>query len=355
MELTTLTADEAETLLNSGGLDEIRRWNHLHAAGCHPRSWSRGSEEYGRGLTIRPDDRTNLHNVHFRNLDFGPVLSLSNCSASEAMFESVAAVKVAFETCTFYRCVFKNLSWHQAAINDCEFDSCIFLNCDFSSASLARSRFHGFVHDDLHLSCNFKQCNFTGCELQGAELNGLAVVTCKFDYSQTDSRTLLMLDHLDARTSFVGMSFSAARIAPSTRSQISLAIQRSFWHSVFADRERGLCRHLWRLFWFLFGYGFDLRRLLTTATISILFFSLFVGIASRYSAFQQNDGSTTPIPPSQCVSFVISTMTTLGFTDITPAPTSVLGHSLVICMFALGYILFAALIARLTTIANWPE
>lgn len=353
-----LSAEAAERLLNSSDPDRIAEWNQKHSLCLHPPSWrTTGAIEPGRGLTIQSQEgSTNLHDVRLCDLDFGPVFSLANCFALKAALDHVVAKKVIIESCTFKHCVFRNLSWNAATIVDCTFESCIFLNCAFAHASLIRSRFSGLVNTDLRLSCEMKKCDFSYTDLQGTEFTGIAVTECAFDYSITDSRTLLSLDHLDGTTSFVGMSFSSARIAPSTRSRISLAIQRSFWQSVFDDPHRRVRSCLWRAFWFLFGYGFDLRRLVVSAMTTLGLLSILVHIASQHCAFQHIvDGKMTCLTLPQSFHFVILTMIAPDFSDITASPGSLPGTLLVLLISATGYLFLAALVARLTTIANWPE
>lgn len=296
--------------------------------------------------------------------DFSGVSSPERKSVDGGIFRGGYGSEVDWIGCVYVRCEFVGIEHAYAKVENCDFLGCVFTSCAFDHTRFKNTKFLPDA-SPLKRPCVLMNCSFTFSDLRETEFISAEVRGGSFSYSITNATTLLSLDILGLDTSFDGIVHRMARVPQSTQSTISLSLRGAYWDSYYRMQLRKpylsgiFALVFWRTYWWIFGYELSLYRQAIVSIATTACFTLMVRIgAVYYSMFPMVSVSDEPLLLFRCLYFVTVTMTTLGYGDILPTRGSeyeIVEMSLVIAMVLAGYTLFGTLIARLVTLAHWPD
>ena len=356
--------DEVIDSWRTGAAEEIANWNAAHGRGEHPVDWDLTNGK-GRGITISGTNiRICLHNLQLCKLNVGVTLCFEKCDYNGAIFDRVEAETVRFKDCIFEHVRFIGLRWHQATFTNCRFIDCEFASCDFSRSTFLKCSVRTSernVGSSNSTSTDMQDTIFDHGEFSETSITGVTVSgTSSLAYVLTDQKCFLSFRRIGTSVGFDGLSLAIPRFDPQTQSQIALHQQRSFWKARF--REKPVSSLLWRFFWFLSGYGFSLRRLVTSTLLLLAIFTVVVYQMSLHGHFPDLVPSSLPTQTFpqihrgiRSLYFVVVTMTTLGFGDVSPDKGSASGALFIVLCSVTGYTLFGLFIARVATSTQWPK
>jgi len=189
------------------------------------------------------------------------------------------------------------------------------------------------------------------CDLSGADLVGADLRAADLSFAVVDGATMLVGCRVDRRTDLTGVALGAARIAPELKQLLDYVVRRRSW-------QRLCGRGPWPLrvvksllilpFWWLSDYGFSTRRIAATFCALAV---IFAGVYCIWPEWVMSDGAA-PSSVNFLYALYLSalTMTTFGFGQVHADPTCTEGQVLLVAQVAVGYVLLAALVARLVIV-----
>ena len=188
-----------------------------------------------------------------------------------------------------------------------------------------------------------RRCDLSGADLSGADLRG-----ADLSFAVVDGATVITGCTVDRRTDLTGVALGAARIGPVLRPLLDYVVRRRGW----ARRcRRGpwplrVCRSLlFRPFWWLSDYGFSTRRIVASFCMLAV---IFAGVHCVWPEWVTVEGGGVSFLHALYLSVV--TMTMFGFGQVHAVPTGTPGLVLLTAQVVVGYVLLAALVARLVIV-----
>jgi hypothetical protein len=238
---------------------------------------------------------------------------------------------------------------------------------DMCGASLGRTVLHRTTLSNAGLSkarvvlADMSESDLSGADLTGTIFRATDLSGVRASQAIVDGSTVIADCTVDDRTVFQAVSLASARIDPQTRAYLEYNLRRAAWRAWYSEHP------LMRLFAWPFWQTSDYGR--STFRILVVFVVLSVAFAGVYywAGLVHPPGVVTnlfevdgvPVPhllvPLRAVYFSVVTMTTLGFGEMHAAPSSYVGHALLVLQVVAGYVLLGALITRFAVMFHGSE
>lgn len=179
---------------------------------------------------------------YFHRLSGASLLQLPNVGGMEVVSKDLDNVDLrqdSFEDIVFQSCLLR-----AAVLDDCEFRNCSFLQCDLSSASARFARFvscdlSGSVLANVRLSgASLVHCNMSGTVLSPSTSMHAFDSATSVENAFINEQTILPLDILDAKATFVDSTSGASLQTSMERFALYEAIQSLEQARGFVDRLR---------------------------------------------------------------------------------------------------------------------
>ena len=360
-----ISLEKAESLLTSDDAEAIKEWNQIHLSGRHPAEWRDSFQGDGHGLTIAGKPRT-LADVVFDTVVVHGPICLQDVHCEGARFSALSGTSVRLANSVFVGCTFTGLKWKNVQIRNCTFEGCIFEKCDFSYGILRGSRISPRTQGEANEEqSELLKCVLDYSDIREATFEDVIVSGGSYRYPITDPATLLIFSKVENRPAFEGAEYAVARMSFHTLSEITYSIRSSYWQSeVSSGRRSWISRLALRMLWKIFGYDLRLQRQAVVAGCALTLLALwatwlaYTGHFPKLLAGDSSLASSEPSLPSvlgRAYYFVLSTMTTLGYGDITPPVNDWRAMLLSIVSTIVGCVLLGTLVARFVASLTWPR
>jgi hypothetical protein len=246
-----------------------------------------------------------------------------------------------FDTCTFKKIIFSSGS----QLN-CQFVNCSFEHCVFNGPTLFNKSF-------------FSACRFVACDFEG-----LSWCACKFfntDFLNSNLASLgelVALDgcYFDSRCRIASAEINRGQMDIDSVSSLLCAVRRTRWNRWYS-RHKYLSFPM-SLFWEVSCYGTSARRLITVSIALILGFSQlylapwYLGNEPAVKDLHVGDWKNASFScfwetQLRAIYFAVVTGTTVGYGD--HSATTPYGHVVAICQIVIFYLVFGAILARVSS------
>ena len=260
-----------------------------------------------------------------------------------------------FNGTTFRFAKLVGVKFDNAKLKDCKFGMAEITNGNFTSADLT--------------AANLDYSNLAGATFEASRLRDT-----KLRFAIVDGGTLLNTVYHNKGTDFSGVALANARMLPELRGQFEFYTRRNYWESWYSTHNFAVSLFV-RAFWSISNYGHSTYRLIGVTVILILLLAFAfiaptllgfgVPICNLYPSAESNGcecnvnitgGSGfkwVSLLYFRSIYFTLSTFTTGGFGEMYPRAESVYGQVLCGVSTTAGYVLFGALLARLSNLFSY--
>ncbi len=289
------------------------------------------------------------------------------------LFDRVKARRTTWEGCNFT----------SGAFGHAKMDRCYFTRCKFEAADFERAKLGRTIFEDCTLapvSTSVQSTTFERADLQSTRFLDCSFGNTTCDKAIVGPETLIWDCDVSESTQFHGVPLRSSRIQPHTLARLERNGRVRFWESWYLSHPfKGW---FYRQFWKMSDYGTSGRKLVKTFLVWAVVFAGIYAIPTAMTRYanvpidpfianldthevdRTREDATAPDAkhaprrvtkdlPSRVVAvralyFSVVTMTTLGFGDMSAAPTSVIGQTLLMIQVLLGYIILGAIVTRLS-------
>jgi len=233
---------------------------------------------------------------------------------------------------------------------------------------------HSYLSGADFSACDLSNANLSKAHLEDTMINESVLDGVDLQFALFDGHSLLLPSRWNLLTNVIGSNFASARSYPHIRQSLEYNVRRRMWDLWY---KRNPKKALFvRLFWSMSDYGNSFTRIFVAfATCAILFSVVYFlfgvygkdgGIINGLSQIHSHGTNESSQEEKLSVAFLsiramyfsIVTMTTLGFGDMHPRDSSVLGKITVMIQVCFGYLILAALVTRLAVLvasSNGPS
>ncbi|MDL2275157.1 pentapeptide repeat-containing protein [Desulfosarcina sp. OttesenSCG-928-G10] len=287
-----------------------------------------------------------------------------DAECQEAKFNSTICKEAKFNDANCWKADF----W-EARCQKAIFDGACCQKADFEDANCWKAKFQKANCQSANFrNANCQNANFNEANCQEIKIYKSFLEGASFQNAILNHETRIIDCTIDDKTDFTNASLSSVVIEPGKRAKLEQNIRRFGWEKWYADKKEekksdhrffnSLLVHMVRFFWYLSDYGYNTTRVLGWFVGFVIYFALFY---TYFPCMLEIKGDPLPTYPFcfswkiadfwQMLAFSMSTMVTLGFSNINVAVTNgeprTIGMIVVSLNLMVGYFMLAVLVTRL--------
>lgn len=251
--------------------------------------------------------------------------NFNNSEISNSFFNDASICRSEIKNATLYNVDFPETNFDGSNLENTEFNQCYFYESKFYRTNLKSAKFRNFGYNPLIRK-------------------EIKTILCGAIFKDAifDNNTYFGSSLVSKETDFRAISFESAHYAAGLKQTFQYCNRRHNWNDWY--RQNKLPAPFVRFFWWHTDYGYSIKQLIKSLSITIAFFSI------TYTLFPSLVHGLSPFNPIQSMYFSFSTMTTLGFGDMYASHDSIISQLLIISQVCYGYILLGSLITILSNL-----
>lgn len=275
-------------------------------------------------------ENTNLKNAELKDVDMSRcafyTTNLTGIKAFGSTFQKTKfADKAILENSEFQFCQFDAVQFRGCNLKNINFHDCSFQDCHFFRSDLSSTAFLGGDPNPILSKVDDSRFNLCGAI---------------FSQSRFNEETYFSFAKVSINTDFRVAHFNKALYSAGLKETLEYCNRRHNWDSWYKKQNKCLAE-LVKIFWGISDYGKSSKRVILISSLATLVFAIFYWLLPGVVSTSENHPDMTF---STGLYFSISTMTTLGFGDISANLSNPISKLLVIANVLTGYILLGALI-----------